>query len=122
MFRPTADSQAGLPHAALLDDWTGRPPAAIRPGQDAGAVQKLAAETTALALADAGPKAEEIVAGAPGRAGLSIASSVAGVGELVREQSGLTGDVAWPRTAAAPRCTRWRPPRRRCGPETSTWR
>ena len=64
-------------------------------------MQKLAAETTALALADAGLKAEEIVAGAPGRAGLSIASSVAGVGELVREQSGLTGDAAWPRTAAA---------------------
>ena len=41
------------------------------------------------------------MAGAPGRAGLSIASSVAGVGELVREQSGLTGDADWPRTAAA---------------------
>ena len=64
-------------------------------------MQKLAAETAALALADAGLKAEEIVAGAPGRAGLSIASSVAGVGELVREQSGLTGAAAWPRTAAA---------------------
>ena len=101
MFRPTADSQAGLLHAALLDDWGGPAASGDPAGQDAGAVQKLAAQTTALALADAGLKAEEIVAGAPGRAGLSIASSVAGVGELVREQSGLTGDAAWPRAAAA---------------------
>ena len=101
MFRQAADSQAGLLHAALLDDWGGPATSGDPVGQDAGAVQKLAAETAALALADAGLKAEEIVAGAPGRAGLSIASSVAGVGELVREQSGLTGAAAWPRTAAA---------------------
>jgi enediyne polyketide synthase len=101
MFRPTAGLQAGPLHAALLDDWS-EPGASGDPAVlDAGAVQKLAASTTALALADAGLRAEEIAAGAPGRAGLSIASSVAGVGELVREQSGLTGDAAWPRTAAA---------------------
>ena len=35
MFRPTADSQARLLHAALLDDW-GRPPAAIGPGRTPG--------------------------------------------------------------------------------------
>jgi enediyne polyketide synthase len=101
MFRPTAGPQTGLLHAALLDDWSGPAASGDPAGQDAGAVQKLAAETTALALADAGLKAEEIVAGAPGRAGLSIASSAAGVGELVRGQSGLTGDADWPRTAAA---------------------
>ena len=31
MFRPTARSQAGLPHAALLDDWSG-PAASGDPG------------------------------------------------------------------------------------------
>ena len=98
---PAAGSRAGLLHAALLDDWSLQAASGDPAGQDAGAVQKLAAETTALALADAGLKADEIVAGAPGRAGLSIASSTAGVGELVREQSGLTGDAAWPSTAAA---------------------
>jgi enediyne polyketide synthase len=123
MFRPVAGSPAGPLRAALLDDWggpadwsgpgdwggpadwsgpgdwggpAGRP--AVAPA--AGAVQKLAAETTALALADAGLRAEEIGTTARGRAGTFIASSVPGVGELVHEQSGLTGDAARPLAAA----------------------
>ena len=117
MFRPVAD---GL-QAALLDDWA-RP----EPGtQDTGPVQKLAAETTALALADAGFRD---VAGirpgggllreaggmrpgwrygpggllreAGGRRGLFLASSVPGVSALVREQFGFAADVAQPDPAA----------------------
>ena len=89
MFRPVA---AGL-QAAVLDDWA-RP----EPGmQDTGPVQKLAAETTALALADAGFRD---VAARRGRVGLFLASSVMGVGSLVREQFGFAADVAQPGPAA----------------------
>jgi enediyne polyketide synthase len=116
MFRPVAD---GL-QAALLDDWA-RP----EPGmQDTGPVQKLAAETTALALADAGfrdvagmrlggggllrdaggmrPGGGLVrdASGRRGRVGLFLASSAAGVGSLVREQFGFAADVAQPGPAA----------------------
>ena len=95
MFRPVAD---GL-QAALLDDWA-RPEAGT---QDTGPVQKLAAETTALALADAGFRERRPGCGPPtraGRFGLFLASSVAGVGGLVREQFGFAADVAPPGPAA----------------------
>ena len=113
MFRPVAD---GL-QAALLDDWT-RPEART---QDTGPVEKLAAETTALALADAGfrdvagmrpagggPLRETggmrpgggLLRDAGGRRGLFLASSVPGVSALVREQFGFAADVAQPGPAA----------------------
>ena len=68
-------------------------------------MQKLAAETTALALADAGFRDVagmrlggggllRDAGGRRGRAGLFLASSVAGVGGLVREQFGFAADVA----------------------------
>ena len=105
MFRPVAD---GL-QAALLDDWA-RP----EPGtQDTGPVQKLAAETTALALADAGfrdvagmrpggglLRPGRLLRDAGGRRGLFLASSVPGVSALVREQFGFAADVAQPDPAA----------------------
>ena len=109
MFRPVAGAPGGPLHAALLDDWV-RPawsgdPEAGAP--DTGPVQKLAAETTALALTDAGFRD---VAGMRrdatggygpwGRAGVFIASSVAGVGGLVREQFGFAADVPQPGPAA----------------------
>jgi len=121
MFRPVAD---GL-QAALLDDWA-RPDAGTR---DIGPVQKLAAETTALALADAGfrdvagmrlggggllreaggMRLREaggmrpgcgLLRDAGGRRGLFLASSAPGVSALVREQFGFAADVAQPGPAA----------------------
>jgi enediyne polyketide synthase len=67
-------------------------------------VQKLAAETTALALTDAGFRdvtgmrlggggLVRDAGGRRGRAGLFLASSMAGVGGLVREQFGFAADV-----------------------------
>src|SRR5579859_7519150 len=67
MVRPVAD---GL-QAALLDDWA-RPEAGRR---DTGPVQKLAAETTALALADAGFRDVAGIRLGEGRSGLFFASS-----------------------------------------------
>ena len=87
MFRPVAD---GL-QAALLDDWA-RPEAGT---QDTDPVQKLAAETTALALADAGFRdVAGLRLGSGGRAGLFLASSVRGVVGLVSEQFGFAADEA----------------------------
>jgi enediyne polyketide synthase len=87
MFRPVAD---GL-QAAVLDDWA-RPEAGT---QDTGPVQKLAAETSALALADAGFRdVAGMRLGGGGRCGLFLASSAAGVGALVGEQFGFAADVA----------------------------
>ena len=64
-------------------------------------MQKLAAETTALALADAGFRDDAGMRPAGGgRFGLFLASSVAGVGGLVREQFGFAADVAPPGPAA----------------------
>jgi enediyne polyketide synthase len=140
MFRPAAGAPGGPLYAALLDDWV-RPtwsgdPAGGTP--DTGPVQKLAAETTALALADAGfGDVAEMRRGGDGRrrggergggerrggdgrrrnpdgmgrraggrdglcdrAGLFLASSVAGVGSLVSEQFGFTADVPQPGAAA----------------------
>lgn len=91
MFRPVAD---GL-RAALLDDWA-RPEAGRR---DTGPVQKLAAETTALALADAGFGEVAGIRLGGGRSGLFLASS-AGVDRVVREQFGFAADVARPGPAA----------------------
>ncbi len=76
-------------HAALLNDWGGHAVYGDPAGPDTGAVQKLAAETTALALADTGLKAGDLGAGTYGRAGLFLASSVPGIGDLVRDQSGF---------------------------------
>ena len=117
MFRLVEGSSGGPLHAALLDDWVrpvsfGDPEASA---QDTGPVQKLAVETAALALADAGLRDVAGMlrgrAGMPrgdvggcgpwgGRAGLFIASSVAGVGAFVREQFGFAADVAQPDAAA----------------------
>ena len=131
MFRLVDGSPGGPVYAALLDDWV-RPVSFGDPeagALDTGPVQKLAAETAALAMADAGlrdvagmlrsgagmprngagmPRGR---AGMPrgdaggrgpwgGRAGLFIASSVAGVGAFVREQFGFAADVAQPDAAA----------------------
>ena len=125
MFRLVEGSPGGPLYAALLDDW-------IRPVsfgdletgvQDTGPVQKLAAETAALALADAGLRdvagmlrsragmARGDVGGMArgdvggrglwgGRAGLFIASSVTGVGAFVREQFGFAPDMVQPGAAA----------------------
>ena len=100
MFRPAARAPGGPLHAALLEDWGGPAADGDPVVQDAGPVQKLAAETTALALANAGLQAGGIGDRARGRAGLFMASSTAGVGELVREQSGFAGDGAAPHAAA----------------------
>jgi len=75
-------------HAALLDDWTVPPVSFGDPGlgpQDLGPVQKLAAETTALALADAGLLN---VAGST-RTGLIVASVTPSVCDLVRGEFGF---------------------------------
>jgi enediyne polyketide synthase len=88
MFRPVA----GALRAALLDDWARPEPG----GQDNGPVQKLAAETTALALADAGFR--EVAEG--GRRGLFLASSVAGVNSVVRGQFGFAAGITQPGPAA----------------------
>ncbi len=106
MFRPLSGGPPPL-HAAPLDDWSASPGSYEDHGagaQDTGPVQKLAAETTALALADAGlrdlagmlPEAAArlhgvsgplpAAAGRRGRTGLIIASAAAGVCEQVREQ------------------------------------
>jgi enediyne polyketide synthase len=106
MFRPVAGTPGGPLHAALLDDWVRPGPSGDLGVQDFGPVQKLAAETTALALADAGFR--EVggrgllrdADGRCGRAGLFLASSMAGVGSLVREQFGFAADAAEPGTAA----------------------
>jgi enediyne polyketide synthase len=95
VFRPVTGGPGGPMHAALLDDWV-RPGSFGDPGgQDTGPVQKLAAETTALALADAGVRDRPW-----GRTGVFIASSAAGVGGLVREQFGFAADVRQPGPAA----------------------
>jgi len=152
MFRLVEGSPGRPLYAAPLDDWV-RPVSFGDPeesAQDTGPVQKLAVETAALALADAGLRdvagmlrnragTPRNGAGMPrngagmprngagmprngagmpcggagmpradlggrgpwgGRAGLFIASSVAGVGAFVREQFGFAADVAQPDAAA----------------------
>ncbi len=119
MFRPLSGGAPPL-HAAPLDDWSASPGSYDDHGagaQDTSPVQKLAAETTALALADAGlrdlagmlPEAAARLHGAPGplpaaagcrgRTGLIIASAAAGVCEQVREQFGFPADIRYPAAA-----------------------
>jgi enediyne polyketide synthase len=121
MFRPLSGGPPPL-HAAPLDDWSASPGSFDDHGagaQDTGPVQKLAAETTALALADAGlrdlagmlPEAAArlhgvsgplpAAAGRRGRTGLVIASAAAGVCEQVREQFGFPADIRYPAAARA---------------------
>src|SRR6266851_824232 len=103
MFRPAAVLPGRQLRAALLDDWTIPPVPAddplfgdLEPGpQNLGPVQKLATEMTALALTDAGLRE---AAGAS-RTGLIIASSAAGVCDLVREQFGFAARGPYPRAA-----------------------
>src|SRR5437867_2794395 len=91
MFRPVAALPDRPLRAAVLDDWS-LPQIADDPvtgdlWPDVGPVRKLAAEMTALALADAGLRE---VAGTC-RTGLIIASSVPGLGEQVGEEFGFPG-------------------------------
>ncbi len=96
-FQPV-DGLPGRPlHAALLDDWAvpvsfGDPE--LEP-DDLGPVQKLATETTALALTDAGL----LDAVATTRTGLIIASAAPGVSEIVRAEFGLATGLPYPRAA-----------------------
>jgi enediyne polyketide synthase len=99
MFRPVAAWPGGELHAALLDDWAAAPVSSGDPGpgaEDAEPVTKLAAETTALALSDAGLRD----AASRTRTGLIIASSAPGVSGLVREELGFATDLAYPQAAA----------------------
>ena len=119
MFRPVSGGPPPL-HAAPLDDWSASLGSYDDHGagaQDTGPVQKLAAETTALALADTGlrdlagmlPEATArlhgvsgplpAAAGRRGRTGLIIASAAAGVCEQVREQFGFPADIRYPAAA-----------------------
>jgi enediyne polyketide synthase len=98
LFQP-ADVLPGYPlHAALLDDWTVPPVSFGDPGlrpHDLAPVQKLAAETTALALADAGLLS---VAGST-RTGLIVASVTPSVCELVRGEFGFAASGPYPPAA-----------------------
>jgi enediyne polyketide synthase len=97
-FQPAGGLPSRPLHAALLDDRTvltvsfGDPE--LEP-HDLGPVQKLATETTALALTDAGL----LDAAATTRTGLIIASAAPGVSELVRAEFGLAADLPYPRAA-----------------------
>lgn len=86
MFRPVP----GMPKAALLDGWGAGAP------DDHGPILKLAAETTALALADAG-----LPSGGLPRTELIVASSAAGVSESVREALGVDSALGFPASASA---------------------
>src|ERR1700735_4477795 len=78
LFRPVFGSAPGRArHAALLDDWkaTRASSGEVEPGsRDLVPIQRLAAETTALALADAGLRSAGEAADRRRRAGLVIAS------------------------------------------------
>ena len=96
-FEPTAGVDGRPLHAALLDDWT-VPFSDVDgsgTGEDLGPVQKLAAETAALALADAGLRE----AAGTSRTGLIIASSAQGVCEQIREQFGVAAGGPYPDAA-----------------------
>ena len=91
MFQRVAALPGRSLRAAVLDDWS-LPQIADDPvtgglWPDVGPVRKLAAETAALALADAGLRE---VAGTC-RTGLIIASGVPGLGEQVGEEFGFPG-------------------------------
>jgi enediyne polyketide synthase len=95
LFQPVA----GLPlHAALLDDWIVPPVSFGDPElgpQDLGPVQKLAAETTALALTDAGLSDPAEIT----RTGLIIASVTPSVCDLVRAEFGFAVGASYPAAA-----------------------
>ena len=76
MFRPISGPSGRMPRGALLDGW------------DAGSIDKLAAETTALALADAGLRSAEL-RDVRTRAGLILASSVPEVAETACDGFGV---------------------------------
>src|SRR5580692_7072852 len=107
LFRPVFGSAAGRArHAALLDDWkaTRASSGEVEPGsRDLVPIQRLAAETTALALADAGLRSAAEATGEAadrhGRAGLVIASATPHVCGLVSEQFGFSNGVRYPETA-----------------------
>ena len=99
MFQPVAALPGRPLRAAVLDDWSA-PQIADDPAtgglwSDAGPVRKLAAEMTALALADAGLRE---TAGTC-RTGLIIASSVPELGEQVREEFGFPARGLFSRSA-----------------------
>ena len=107
MFQPVAALPGRPLRAAVLDDWSA-PQIADDPAtgglwSDAGPVRKLAAEMTALALADAGLRE---TAGTC-RTGLIIASSVPELGEQVREEFGFPARGA--ADVCAGRVHRWYP-------------
>jgi len=105
MFQPAAGLPGRPLRAALLDDWTVPQVPADDPlfgdlqlgPQDLGPVQKLAAEMTALALADAGLRE----AAGTSRTGLVIATTAPGVCELVREEFGFAPSGPYPGPAQA---------------------
>jgi enediyne polyketide synthase len=86
MFRPIPGPSGRMPHGALLDGW------------GAGSVGKLAAETIALALADAGLQSTEL-RDTGTRAGLILASSVPEVGETVCEGFGVSAGAGFAATS-----------------------
>ncbi|MFY9932917.1 MAG: beta-ketoacyl synthase N-terminal-like domain-containing protein, partial [Streptosporangiaceae bacterium] len=100
-FEPTAGLDGRPLHAALLEDWAvpfsdmSGAGSGAGAGEDFGPVQKLAAETAALALADAGLRE----AAGTSRTGLIIASSAPGVCEQVREQFGVAAGGPYPDAA-----------------------
>jgi 3-oxoacyl-(acyl-carrier-protein) synthase len=96
-FEPTAGLEGRPLHAALLDDWAVpfTDPDGSGSGEDLGPVQKLAAETAALALADAGLRE----AAGTSRTGMIMASSAPGVCEQVREQFGVAAGGPYPDAA-----------------------
>ena len=98
-FGPVVGWPGGELHAALVDDWAAAPASLDGPGpgaEDAGPVRKLAAEMTALALADAGLRE----AAGHSRTGLVIASSVPGLSGLVASELGFATDVPYPQAAS----------------------
>jgi len=97
-FGPVTGWPGGELHAALVDDWAAAPDSLEDPGpgaDDAGPVRKLAAEMTALALADAGLRE----AAGRSRTGLVIASSAPGLSGLVARELGFATDVPYPQAA-----------------------
>src|SRR5579862_4142919 len=91
-FGPVTGWPGGELHAALVDDWVARPALLEDTGlgaEDIGPVRKLAAEMTALALAEAGLRE----AAGRSRTGLVIAGSAPGLSGLVAGELGLVGDV-----------------------------
>ena len=98
-FGPVTGWPGGELHAALVDDWAAAPASLEDPGpgaEDAGPVRKLAAEMTALALADAGLRE----AAGRSRTGLVIASSAPGLSGLVAGEFGFATDVPYPQAAS----------------------